>query len=243
MPDRRRAKASNLMKELNVPRSGKCGDIVAKRNRYGQYLSKRPDGGKHRTRARDRAEANWAMIAEAWKHLSEARYQAWEIAGAQVRSHPRLAQSGRLSGWNYFFQVNNERLALGLGLSLDPPAGGASGANPVGALTITKRGGRIMLKLKVSEVPAGVIKVYGSPPQERGRRRCWDWRVLGRLPAPTGGESDITELYVRKYGWPAGGTRVFIWTKPLHSRGKGQMKETNAVVPEWEHRADGGRQR
>jgi len=101
------------MKELNVPRSGKCGDIVAKKNRYGQYLSKRPGGGKHRTRARDRAEANWAMIAEAWKHLSEARYRAWEIAGARVRSHPRLGQSGRLSGWNYFFQVNNERLAPG----------------------------------------------------------------------------------------------------------------------------------
>ena len=101
------------MKELNVPRSGKCGDIVAKKNRYGQYLSKRPDGGKHRTRARVQAEANWAMIAEAWKHLSEARYRAWEVAGAQVRSHPRLGQSGRLSAWNYFFQVNNERLAPG----------------------------------------------------------------------------------------------------------------------------------
>jgi hypothetical protein len=231
------------MKERNVPRSGKCGDIVAKRNRYGQYLSKRPDGGKHRTRARDRAEGDWAMIAEAWKHLSEERYRAWEIAGAQERSHPRLGQSGRLSAWNYFFQVNNERRALGLGLLLDPPARGQSTANPVGALTITRQGGRLALKLKVSGALTGVIKVYGSPPQPRGRRRCWDARVLGRLPGSNGGEIDITELYVRKYGWPEEGKRVFIWTKPLNSRGKAQMKETNAVVPDWEPRPGSGRQR
>jgi hypothetical protein len=123
-----------------VPRSGKCGDIVAKRNRYGQYLSKRPDGGKRRTAARDRSEGDWAVIAEAWGNLSEGRYRAWDAYGARVRSQPRVNQSGWLSGWNAFFKVNNDRMALGLGLLLDPPAGREGHANPVGVTPVGTKG-------------------------------------------------------------------------------------------------------
>jgi hypothetical protein len=231
------------MKELNVPRSGKMGDVVARKNRYGQYLSQAPSKGKFRTAARDRAEANWARIAHAWETLTDEQFNAWERYGAQNRSRRRMGRSSRLSGWNSFFKVNNERLALGLELLTEPPPLQTEDSDCVGPLAITLQGRRIALKLGVSGVPAGPIKVYGSPPQNLGRRRCWDWRVLGLLPAPVAGQFDITEMYVAKYGWPPGRTRVFIWTKPLAAGKGGRMKETKAVVPCWERPASGWRPR
>ena len=52
--------------------------------------------------------------------------------------------------------------------------------------------------------------VFGSPPQNAGRAYCGDYRFLGLLPAPIEGVSDITRLYIKKFGVPPDNSRVFI---------------------------------
>lgn len=78
-------------------------------------------------------------------------------------------------------------------------------------------------------------------PYTRSRLR---WVFLGLLPAPVGGESDITELYLKKlkewrklkdkkYQVPLEGWRVFIraWQQENGWEDKAMMRVTNALVP------------
>jgi hypothetical protein len=53
---------------------------------------------------------------------------------------------------------------------------------------------------------------------------------LGLLPAPEGGVSDITELYVARYGEPKPGEKVFIVTRQKNGR-EGEDMVTSEIVP------------
>jgi hypothetical protein len=224
------------MKTGNVLQTGACGDVVASKNRFGQYLRKRPSRQKRRNKRRtadtDRAERDWRAISALWNCLSEEQYRAWGIAADGERSRPRAGQSGRLPPRNFFFKINNSRASLGETLLSDPPTPATAGPNPVGQLHITNRGDRVVLRLEVSGVARDSIKVYGAAPQNRGTKRGRDFRVLGRLPPPRHGESDITQWYLQKYGAPEPGKRVFIRTVVEVNGRQSGSRETNCVVPE-----------
>lgn len=229
------------MKTGSTLQTGACGDVVASHNRYGQYVRKRPSRkaprNKPRTRDTERAEGVWRAIAALWNRLSDEQYRAWDIASERERSRPRAGQSGRLPARNYFFKVNNSRAGLGLKVVADPPASVNAGPNPVGQLHIAQWGDRMVLRLEVSGVPANAIKVYGAPPQNRGTKRGRDYRVLGPLPPPRDGHSDITQCFMRKYGVPEPGKRLFIRTVVEVNGRQSSPRETNCVVPEMQRPA------
>jgi hypothetical protein len=54
---------------------------------------------------------------------------------------------------------------------------------------------------------------------------------LGLLPAPEGGVSDITELYVARYGEPKPGEKVFIVTRQQKNGWEREDKVTSEIVP------------
>ncbi len=54
--------------------------------------------------------------------------------------------------------------------------------------------------------------VFGQAPCSAGRMKRRNVAYLGLLPAPEDGASDITDLYVAKYGTPNPGDKVFIVT-------------------------------
>ncbi len=224
------------MKTGPTLQTGACGDVVATRNRFGQYLRKRPSRKKRRNKPRtadtDRTEGDWRAISALWDTLTEEQYRAWGIAAEGERSRPRAGQSGRLPPRHYFFKVNNSRASLGQPLIANPPLRVNAGPNPVGQLRITNRGDRVVLRLDVPGVARDPIKVYASPPQNRGRARCGDLRVLGSLPPQTNGESDITRPYIQKYGVPEPGKRIFIRTVVEANGRQSSPRETNCVVPE-----------
>jgi hypothetical protein len=231
------------MKELNVPQSGKCGDRIAKRNHYGQYVCKHSPHPKRRTADTQDAESEFQKVSEAWEDLPDEKRPAWSIRATTVRSRARLGKTSALDARALFFKLNLAQVRMGLEILTEPPGRAGFGPNPVGALTIRWAGGRLVLKVRVAGVPAEPIKVYGSPPQNRGKLRCWDLRVLGWLPAPAGGESDITELYFRKYGAPPARKRVFIGTTQQSNGWQGRQAVTSAVVPDRKPPGDSGRRR
>jgi hypothetical protein len=55
---------------------------------------------------------------------------------------------------------------------------------------------------------------------------------LGLLPTPQDGMSDITEIYVARYGEPRAGEKVFIVTRQQKDGWEGFDLETNEIVPE-----------
>ena len=85
-----------------------------------------------RTAARRRARGAFGAISKAWSQvLTEEQRQAWMVAAAKVQSHPRLWQSGPLTGEMHFEGINSSRAAIGRGMLLWPPEPVVFGPNPV----------------------------------------------------------------------------------------------------------------
>jgi hypothetical protein len=101
----------------------------------------------------------------------------------------------------------------------------------VGALTITVAKGALALQLKVTRTPARYVMVWGTAPCSQGIMRPRRFTLLGALPAPASGVSDITDLYVAKYGVPPAGTRVFIRTQQTADGWTDLPIDTTALVP------------
>jgi hypothetical protein len=221
------------MKVLKTPQSGTRGDVVAKRNRYGQYEARKPKPNARATFARKRARAILAMISRLWNQLTEAQREAWRRAASEVRSRPKLGQSGRLTGQAHFIKINTVLALCGRELLADPPPPAESQRNPVRELAVTNGPEGIALKLRVSEFPEQDIMVFASPPYSRGRVFCNTFAFIGLLPAPDEQWSEITRLYLKKYGVPGAGWRVFIRTWPQVNGWEGttETRITWADVP------------
>ena len=109
-------------------------------------------------------------------------------------------------------RVNTRRADLDLPQFDLPPAEPVFRRNPVADLDITNTGGRIALKLRVATPPAQYTLLQGPAPVRTGVRCVQHFPFLGLLPPPTDGWSDITELYVARYGVPKAGTAIWIRT-------------------------------
>ena len=73
--------------------------------------------------------------------------------------------------------------------------------------------------------------VFGQAPCSAGRMKRRNVSYLGLLPTPEGGVSDITELYVARYGEPKPGEKVFIVTRQQKNGWEGEDKVTSEIVP------------
>ena len=92
--------------------------------------------------------------------------------------------------------------------------------------------GTTTLKLDVPAAPVGHILVLGAAPCSAGRYSARHFVFLGFLPEPVRGMSDITDLYVARFGVPPVGTKVFIRTQQQINGWEGVPTQTSAVVPE-----------
>jgi hypothetical protein len=87
------------------------------------------------------------------------------------------------------------------------------------------------LKVSVPSAPATDILVLGTHPRSPGVTFAKDFTILGRLPAAEAGYSNITQLYVDRYGMPPVGTRVFIRTRQVSNGWEDFPIQTTAIVP------------
>jgi hypothetical protein len=219
------------MKVLDIPKSGKCGDVVFYRVRGRQYWRRHVVPHNPRTAAQRRAREILSVVSKAWNELlTEKERRAWREAGQKVMSRPRLFQSASLTGEMHFAGINSVRLAIGRALLREPPERIMFGPNLVEELTISHDQGRLKLELRVSGPVTEDIMVLGAAPCSAGRRKCRKPAYLGLLPAPVGGMSEITEMYVRRYGEPKSGERVFIRTRQQRDGWEDWDKDVSDVV-------------
>jgi hypothetical protein len=118
----------------------------------------------------------------------------------------------RLNGYNFFTSLNTRSADHDLPQFDLPPGDPVFSPNPVAELVITNTGGMITLKLRVPSPPAHYTLVQGAAPVRTGVRCVQQFPFLGLLPPPNDGWSDITELYVARYGVPKAGTAIWIRT-------------------------------
>jgi hypothetical protein len=221
------------MKILDTPRSGKCGQTVAFQSRFGlclrQYVPQK--GGL--TPARQHVCEVFGSYSRKWSaKLSEEQRDRWTLAGAQVMSHPRLAQKGPLTGQQLWQAISTVRAIVGLPETLEVPARPVFSPSNVGRLVIENGEDGVRLYLAVSGELNEDIMVFGQEPCSRGRYKRRNVSYLGLVPPPIGGLSEITRLYKAKFGEPRPGQKVFIVTCQEKDGWKGLDLETSAIVPE-----------
>jgi len=202
--------------------SGSLRNEVFANTKYDQVVRSRPSRRPRATNARVRRQRGQARIAGQWRGLTNEQFAAWEAA----------AKREKTKAYWLFCQINGVLDAAGQPLVMDPPKREKIAPNPVEEMEIRNRGGKITLRVRVPRAPAEVTLVLGVRWCSRGMSvPRTNYVILGRLPKAVSGWSDITELYVKKYGVPRAGYRVFIRTQQIINGRKDAPKATRADVP------------
>ena len=205
---------------------------------------------QHKARARKsaptpdqrRARTEMCVLAAAWNDLTDEQREAWEVEARTSRRGSRAARLRRRSGRRLFFKANFHRFALGQALLTTPPGPESLCPTPLVRLVITNYAGRIGLKLRVTVGEADGVMVSASRPLNAGVMVCRKFTRIGLCPAPKAGMSDITELYVAKFGVPAVGKKVFVRIQQMKDYLRSVVYTTGAIVPAeeaWDREAEG----
>lgn len=221
----------HIMKILDVPQSGRLGTAVSYKTRSGQFRRRYVIPRDPRTQLQVSRRAALRRAAYLWGKLTDSQRAAWAAAAHGVRTRRRVNQSGALSGYLLFVKINCNLASLGLPTVADPPDAPRFGLSPVGQLTITDAKGGIALKLDLSGKTVQYIVLLGTKPRSAGVTYVDHFTILGLLPDPVRGVSDITDLYVGKFGVPRAGSRVFIRTLQQINGWEDLPKQTSAIVP------------
>ncbi len=221
------------MKVLSEPSSGKRNNVVSYVGRFGQCQRVSVIPANTPSPARDHMRGSFGRLARAWSRLlTQAQRDAWNVAGPKVQSAKRLTQAGKLTGQLLFQGINSARACLGLDLLLTPPAPVSFGLNPVGQLVIRNGESGVRLLLSIAGPVVEDIMVFGQAPCSAGRAKRRNVAYLGLLPAQEAGLSDITALYIARYGQPRAGEKVFIVTRQQRDGWEGFDHETSEIVPD-----------
>ena len=99
---------ANLAVDMKVPytRSGKCGNTVWQRNRYGAYCYPAFVPLNPRTPAQMAVRGTFGAVSARWRELTEEQRKIWCQVAKTKWSKPRLCQKGRLTGILLFMKVN-----------------------------------------------------------------------------------------------------------------------------------------
>ena len=208
------------MKFIDIPQSGKLGTFISFRNRYGPCRRPYKVPRDPQSAAKRRVRAWFGRAAASWRALTDNQRTAWR-SRAESPAH----------GYNLFVSINANLAFIGLDPVADPPNNPVFTGNPVGDLVITNSGGVITLQLPVPTAPAQYTLVYGTAPCSPGLSFPPRFYFLGLLPDPVAGISDITALYVARFGQPPPNRRIFVQTVQQFNGWKNLPKRTSFVVP------------
>jgi hypothetical protein len=200
------------MKISSIPKRGRKGSVVYLETRHGKVARQYVRPANPRTPAQVAHRNNVRAVSARWRTLTAQQQTAWTVAAAKEYFVTETGERVRLNGQNLFVSLNTRRADLGLAQFDLPPAKQVFPDNPVVELAATFTGGEFTLKLRLSGPPAQYTLVQGSRPVGTGVRCVQHFPFLGLLPPPVDGWSDITELYVARFGVPKAGTAIWIRT-------------------------------
>jgi hypothetical protein len=196
----------------SIPKSGRKGSVVYVNSRHGKVVRNYVCPGNPRTPRQQGHRDNLAAVRRRWRTLSAEKQAAWRMVAANKYFISETGERVRLNGYNFFVSLNTRRADLGLPQFDLPPAEPIFSPNPVAELVITNTGDMVTLKLHVPSQPAQYTLVQGAAPVRTCVRCVQHFPFLGLLPPPINGWSDITKLYVARYGVPKVGTAIWIRT-------------------------------
>ena len=200
------------MKISAIPKRGRKGSVIYSETRHGKVARAYVPPYNPRTAQQQDHRRNIRAVSGRWHTLTLEQRAAW---GAFAANKYFVNEEGRRvcrNGYNLFVSLNTRRADLGLPQLDVPPAEPVFSQNPVDELVAAFTGGKFILKLRVPGPTAQYTLVYGAAPVRSAVRYVHHFPFLGLLPPPKDGWSDITELYVTRYGVPKVGTAIWIRT-------------------------------
>ena len=200
------------MKIQSIPKSGRQGDVVFVKGRYGNAVRTFVPPSNPRTADQQGHRRNILAVSRRWRTLSLEQRGTWRVLAANAYFVNDEGKRVRLNCFKLFVSLNTRRADLGLPQFDTAPAEPVFRTSPVVDLAVTYPGGKFTLKLRVEGTPAQLILVQGAKPVRSCVRFVLHFPLLGLLPPPIDGWSDITELYVARYGVPKAGTAIWIRT-------------------------------
>jgi hypothetical protein len=94
------------MMKVPYTKSGECAGVVWQRARYGQICYETLTPANPRSPAQVAVRGNFAMVSRRWSLLTQEQRDVWNAVARTMKSRPRLAQCGPLTGFNLFVKVN-----------------------------------------------------------------------------------------------------------------------------------------
>jgi hypothetical protein len=198
------------MKIESIPKRGRKDGVIYSETRHGKVARKFVPPHNPRTAQQQAHRRNVRPVMGRWGTLTAEQQAAWRVTAANKYFVNEEGRRVRLNCYNFFTSLNVRRADLNLPQFDYPPAEPVFNKNPVDELAADFTGGVFALKLRVPSPPAQHTLVYGAAPVRSGVRSVQHFHFLGLLPPPEDGWSDITELYVARYGVPKANWAIWI---------------------------------
>jgi hypothetical protein len=219
------------MKIESIPKRGRKGSVIFSETRHGNVAREYVPPHNPRTAQQQDHRHNVRAVSARWSTLTQEQRTAWCVAAANKHFVNEEGRRIRRNGYNLFVSLNTRRADLGLPQFDLPPAEPVFSQNPVDELVATFTGGKFTLKLRVPGPTAQYTLVYAAAPVRSGVRYVHLFPFLGLLPPPKDGWSDITDLYVARYGVPKANQAIWIRTCQHIDGWTDAPKVTRARVP------------
>ncbi len=219
------------MKIRDVPQIGSVGDTVTYQSRYGLIRRRKVIPRDPRTAPQIDCRIAFQKARQFWSTLTDEQYLAWNALARTRQTHPVLGESSALSGYELAVQINMQLATFGLPMTPTPSPVPIFPDNPVSGLSITGTNGNVSLKLVLSAQPVQLIVVLAARAQNPGVSYVDHYKVLGLLPDPEGGLSDITDLYLAQFKLLPAGKRDFIRTLQQINGWRDLPKTISARIP------------
>ena len=190
----------------------KAKGVRAFKGRYGWVASAAPLPKNPRTPDQQRHRQNILTVSRRWRTLSLEQHETWRVLAANTYFVNDKGERVRLNCFKLFVSLNTRRADLGLPQFDVAPAKPVFSITPVLDLAATYIDGNFTLKVRVDGPLAQLIVVQGARPVRSGVGCVQHFPLLGLLPPPIDGWSDITALYVARYGVSKPCTAIWIRT-------------------------------
>jgi hypothetical protein len=200
------------MKMISIPKRGRKGSVIYSETRHGKVAREYVPPSNPRSAQQQDHRNNVHAVTGRWQTLAPEQREAWCAATANKYFVNEAGRRVRLNGYPFVVSLNVRRADLGLPQFDLPPAEPVFSPNPVEDLVATYTEGMFTLKLRVTSPPTQYTLVQGAAPVRTAVRWVQHFPFLGLLPPPIDGWSDITELYVARYGVPKAGKAIWIRT-------------------------------
>jgi hypothetical protein len=200
------------MKMQSIPKRGRKGSVIYSETRHGKVAREYVTPRNPRTADQQAHRNNVRAVTGRWRTLTPEHRAAWCAAAANRYFVTGTGRRVRLHGYQHFVSLNTRRADLDLPQFDLPPAEPVFSQNPVDELVATFTGGKFTLKLRVPGPTAQYTLVQGAAPVRSAVRYVHHFPFLGLLPPPKDGWSDITDLYVARYGVPKANQAIWIRT-------------------------------